>query len=78
MKFASAACDQRNRSSFARRNDVLLDGSLAEVGVVESAQDRERRALGLAEDQVGRAGDLVGDRDLGDFEHSPVGVGRAA
>ena len=66
----------RNRSSADERTRSL--GGAVAVGAGDRQRSRARRdPAGLALDQVGGGGHLVGHRDLGDLERPAVAVGPA-
>ena len=60
------------------RQEAIKAETVRVVAQRHAAHDRDGDAGELALDQVGRGGDLVGDRDHGDVQRVPVGVDHAA
>src|ERR1700722_10232527 len=77
-KFVSAGSSSAKEILVRTPKGVIFDRTIAEVGIVEAAHDRKRRRFGLAQDEIRGTGDLVGDRDFGDFEYASRRVSRTA
>ncbi len=72
-----AAGGQRNRSSaYVRTISSATDDSRSQAAV-DPPDDGDGNAAGLAHDQLGGRGQLVGDADLGDLQLPARGVGGA-
>ena len=68
---------QRKRSSCGARTSLVAHAAASQPRGVHAPHDGGTDARGLAHDELGRAGDLVDDRDDGDLELVAVGVGGA-
>ena len=73
----SAERPQRNRSSAGWRTISSRTLPRANHDRVDPAHDGDRHAVRLAHDQLGRGGQLVDHRHLGDLQLPPEGVGGA-